>query len=78
MARKKAALTVRRTREAARRTATAQRIGPARPEHRAIGSPSFRSAFSPPGTFHTDRDSPVRTDPEVMAQVTDHRGANSV
>ncbi|MEU2149948.1 MULTISPECIES: hypothetical protein [Streptomyces] len=77
MARKKTDLAARRTREAARRAAAAQRIEPRPPRTPRPGQPKLLSDLDPPGVFYTDWDSPVGTDTEVMAKVTDHFGADS-
>ncbi|RPK78163.1 hypothetical protein [Streptomyces sp. ADI98-10] len=77
MARKQSDPVTRRAREAARRTAAAQRIGPRPPRTPRPRRPKPLFDLNPPGVFYTDWDSPVGTDTEVMAKVTDHFGADS-
>ncbi|MFE4692135.1 hypothetical protein ACFRH6_19025 [Streptomyces sp. NPDC056749] len=77
MARKQADPTARRAREAARRAAAAERIGPRPARTPRPRQPKLLFDLEPPGVFYTDWDSPVGTDTEVMAEVTDRFGADS-
>ncbi|MEU5284949.1 hypothetical protein N7925_03745 [Streptomyces sp. CA-278952] len=78
MARKQADPTARRAREAARRAAAAQRIGPQPLRTPRPRQPKFLFDLKPPGAFYTDWDFPVGTDTGVMGRVIDDFGADSV
>ncbi|MCX4970828.1 hypothetical protein OHA98_40005 [Streptomyces sp. NBC_00654] len=73
MARKQADPAARRSREAARRVAAAQRIGPRPPRTPRPPQPKLLFGLEPPGVFYTDWDRPVGTGTEV----TDHFGTDS-
>ncbi|MEU6953176.1 hypothetical protein [Streptomyces sp. NPDC045714] len=77
MAHKQADPTARRAREAARRAAAAQRIGPRPLRTPRPRRPKLLFDLQPPGAFYTDWDIPVGTDTGVMAQVIDQFGVDS-
>ncbi|MGW7095632.1 hypothetical protein [Streptomyces sp. NPDC054874] len=77
MARKQADPTARRAREAARRAAAAQRIGPRPLRAPRPRRPKLLFDLQPPGVFYTDWEIPVGTDTGVMGQVIDQFGADS-
>lgn len=64
----------RRAREAARRAAAAERIGP-----RPVRTPRPRTLYSlrPPGRYYQEWDRPTGTDEEVMGKVIDAFGTDS-
>ncbi|GAA3163537.1 hypothetical protein GCM10017688_07730 [Streptomyces ramulosus] len=65
---------MRRAREAARRAAAAERIGP-----RPIKAPRPRTLYSlnPPGLYYKEWDTPTGTDEEVMSKVAEAFGTDS-
>ncbi|MFC1436046.1 hypothetical protein ACEZDB_35975 [Streptacidiphilus sp. N1-3] len=66
--------TARRAREAARRIAAAERIGPRPPK---TARPKRLYDLKPPGTYYCEWDTPVGTDEEVTSKIEALFGADS-
>ncbi|SFT22164.1 hypothetical protein [Streptomyces sp. ok210] len=77
MARKQVDPADRCAREAARRAAATQRIGPRPKKTPRPRQPKLLYDLDPPGVFYKEWDHPVGTDADVMAKVGEHFGPES-